>query len=162
MDQTDQRLLELCEQIELLAGQAYRKLAELHASDRELAALWTKTASEEDNHAAQFRVSAAMLAGMVDYVRVTSVDAVAAIDRLQAFLTLCAASPPSPIEALSEMIALEESLASFHLDNAAAFVRPEHRKLFQAMMNADRGHVEALRAALVRRTGGTADPSSRR
>jgi rubrerythrin len=162
MDQTDQKLLELCEQIELLAGQAYRKLAALHAADTALAALWTKTAYEEDNHAAQFRVSAAMLAGMVDHVRVTSGDALAAVAKLRTFLLRCTSNPPSPSEALSEMIALEESLASFHLDNAAAFVRPEHRKLFEAMMKADRGHVEALRAALAGRTGGAAAPRDTR
>ena len=159
MDQTDQKLLEMCEQIELLAGQVYRKLAALHASDTALAALWTKTAREEDNHAAQFHVSAAMLAGMVDHVRVTSAEAEPAIHQLKAFLTRCTASPPSAVEALTEMIALEDSLAAFHLDNAAAFVRPEHRNLFQAMMKADRSHVEALRAALARRTGGAAGPS---
>ena len=43
---------------------------------------------------------------------------------------------------------MEERLASFHLDHVVSFASPVHRKLFAAMMAADRHHVLALQQAL--------------
>jgi rubrerythrin len=152
MDGADQRVLAACERIEVLAAQAYRKLAALHAADTELAALWSKTAREEESHAAQFRFSQAVLDQVVGQVRVKLADAVTATNRLVDFLRRCDASPPSSLEALREMIDLEQWLEQFHLANAAAFTSPQHQKLFRAMMQADCEHVGALRAVLARRT----------
>ena len=152
MDQSEKNLLAICERIEDLARQAYRKLAQVHAADGELAALWSKTSVEEENHALQFRMSPMMMDSMVGQLSVTIADGISATRRLLAFLQRCDASPPGPIEALREMIDFEQSLARFHMENAAVFNRVEHRKLFHAMMNADRDHVGALQAALERRT----------
>jgi len=51
------RILDICRDIELLNEQLYRHFAVLFSDDRELKALWTKTANEEANHAQQFELA---------------------------------------------------------------------------------------------------------
>jgi hypothetical protein len=131
-------------------GGLYRDLAAAHAGDRRLAQLWMKTAREEDNHAHQFELAlryddqlGALLVGA---------DAVAALvelirERRRGF----AGSPPSPVDALRAAVDLEDRFAHFHMSTVADFRSPNLRKLFEAMMAADRAHSAALREALAAR-----------
>ena len=55
---------------------------------------------------------------------------------------------PSPTEALSFAIQLEESLFEYHMSTVVHFIDPELSKLFKAMMGNDRGHVNMLHNVL--------------
>jgi rubrerythrin len=153
LSRDDRSLLETCERIELLAGRIYRVLAGVHAFDARLAGLWGKTAAEEDGHARQFKMAPRMIESMVEGVNVARERAADAVRRLEQTLQRCQSLAPTPIGALREMIRLEDDLAQFHLSQAAAFTQEGYRRLFEAMLAADRDHVGALRSALRDRGG---------
>jgi rubrerythrin len=144
------RVLTLCAELERTTGGMYRDLAAAHAGDPQLARLWLKTAQEEDNHARQFEL-ARMYGDQLGAVGVTAVTARALVDVAQEMRRRLATEARAPVAALRTAIELEERLADFHLTAITAFRSERLRKLFGAMMAADRGHVEALRAALAAR-----------
>lgn len=140
-----QRTLELCEQIERCNAEIYRHFAKTFATMPEMAALWHKTAMEEENHAHQFTL--AMKLQHINVIKETNVDQLKA----DAFLTYVKsvydgvlAANPSKFYALVTALNLEEKLAEFHANAVAVFVDESFKKLFTAMMRADREHVDAI------------------
>ena len=117
-------ILEVCARIEDTAAKTYHLLAEAHRNIAPLAALWRKTAAEEENHARQFRMNPRLLDDMV-----RNFTGFGLYDRQ-----------------------VVEQFAEFHMSTAAVFKEERHKRLFQAMMAADHGHVEELMAALKRLT----------
>ena len=126
----------------------YEELATLHDDDPVLAALWKKTAREEMNHAAQFLL---LIETMSDTVSATRTDP-STLDRVRRSIENVVEEyhlrPPSAREALVAAIDFEESMSALHADKILIFATPQCKKLLQAMMAADRGHIAALRAAL--------------
>lgn len=148
------RVLVACRAIELATAGLYTELAALHAQNPTIARLWKKTAREEMNHAAQFTL---LFEVMASEVLAACVD-VSTLDRLRRAIENaieeCALSPPTIREALVAAIDFEEWMNRFHADTVLLFKEPQGKRLFQAMMAADSGHVGELRAALVRLTRG--------
>ena len=145
------RALKLCAEMEREMGALYRDLAAAHAEDPELAQLWFKTAREEDNHARQFEL-ALLYDEKLGTVLVTSETAKALVGVVPEMRWRLAEGQTSPVKALRTAIELEERFADFHMTTVTTFGTPGLRKLFEAMMAADRDHVAALRAELAGRT----------
>lgn len=143
------RLFDAFQRLELLHGKLYRMFAEAHAGTPWVAALWRKTANEEDGHAAQFRLAAANYSGLVVGVRVDLAEANRLGHELEARIRHVRSNPPNIVDALRLAIELEEGMGALHLDQLATFENPAHQRLFKAMMSADQGHVQALRDALL-------------
>lgn len=137
-------VLDVCARIEDTAAQACHALAKAHRNIPRLAALWVKTAYEEENHARQFRMNPRTLDEMIDEVRIDADRARHALEDVEILAGLAASEPPGPVAALRMAISAEEQFADFHMITAAAFKNEAYKRLFRAMMDADRGHVEEL------------------
>ena len=137
-------VFEVCAEIEEAAAEIYRCFQRAHADSPSLAAIWEKTAQEEDNHARQFRMTPRVLDSMVAEVVVDLDDARQALALARKLLSSARAAPPEPAAALRLAIQMEQRFADFHMSQAAVFKSPSHAKLFSAMMAADRGHAEQL------------------
>lgn len=146
-------VLDVCARIEDTAAQTYHDLATAHRNIPRLAALWDKTANEEENHARQFRLSTQLLDEMIDDIRIDGDRARRALEEMEILAGLVASDPPGPVDALRMAISAEEQFADFHMSTAAVFKDGSHKRLFEAMMAADRGHVEELSKELARLTG---------
>jgi len=142
-----QRALKLCAEMEREMGELYRDLATMHEGDEELSRLWAKTAREEDNHARQFEL-ALLYDEKLGTVLVTAEKAKALVGVAQEMRRRLAESPPDPVKALRTVVELEQRFADFHMTTVTTFGTPGLRKLFEAMMAADREHASALRSAL--------------
>jgi rubrerythrin len=142
------KVLETCTQVEEGAGRLYRLLAEAHKGSPELAALWEKTAREEDNHSQQIGMVIRKRDQMAAQVQVELARAEKAFDLIQDVIAHVQANAPAPRQALEDAIMLEKTLMAFHADYAVRFAEPMWEQLFKAMMAADRDHVGALESAL--------------
>jgi rubrerythrin len=140
-----QRTLELCEQIERCNAEIYRHFAKTFANMPEMAALWHKTAIEEENHAHQFTL--AMKLQHLNVIKETTVDQLKAdtfLAHVKSVYEGVLAANPSKFYALVTALNLEEKLAAFHANAVAIFVDESFKKLFTAMMKADREHIDAI------------------
>lgn len=140
-------ILDICRDIELAGEEIYSHFAELFRDDAKAAALWRKTAQEERNHADQFNLAIKLRIGMVESVNLDRDWAEKALKFARSVLERVKNSPPDLHSALLIAIDLEEKLSGFHMDCLAGFTNESFRKMFKAMMEADEGHVQALRDA---------------
>lgn len=139
------KVLEICRDVELANAALYHYFAEIFSSDNEVAALWNKTAREEENHAKQFVLGIKMRKEQI--VEALSIDGSKAKDLLNFVKSLSAqmrTSPPDKVEALRIAINLEERLVGFHMTTVSGFADNNLKKLFTAMMKTDDHHVEKL------------------
>jgi rubrerythrin len=141
-------VLTACQALELAMAGLYEELAALHDYDPAVARLWKKTAREEMNHAAQFSL---LIETMFDTVS-DALATPATLDHVRRSIENTVEEyrlhPPSVRDALVAAIDFEESMTALHADQILHFANPQCKRLVQAMMAADRGHVAALRAAL--------------
>lgn len=143
-------ILELGQRLELAMAELYLVLERVHRESTSIAALWRKTAREETQHAAQYRLAMGSANAMISGVSADWSAAQAMVQEITTLAQRYASDPPPISAALESAIRLEESLAHLHLDRACRFTKPAHQRLFRAMMAADQEHVESLRAALSR------------
>jgi rubrerythrin len=151
------RVLDACRRVEEGAARLYHRLAHVHRADGAIAALWTKTGREEENHARQVQMVIRPRAPIASGLRVEYAKVERALAMVQALIEGVDSAPPPVGRALEEAITLEKTLAQFHAEYAVEFAEPAYRQLFRSMMAADRDHVGALEAALealVARRGG--------
>lgn len=126
----------------------YEVLAEAHRGSPSASRLWHKTAGEEHQHAAQFRLGMSGGGAMITEVRIAWRDARDMIDAIERLARRYEEEPPSVPDALNTAISLEESLSNLHMNRACRFANTSHQQLFDAMMAADRKHLESLREGL--------------
>jgi len=143
-------ILHRCQQIESAMARLYHDLAALHGHDPEIARLWEKTAKEEENHQLQFQLALSLGKDAIIDARVPIVRAEQALRSIRAYHDELRRQRPQVEDALRRMIAMEDELVDLHVSSVAVFTEDRHRKLFAAMMAADKGHVAALQAALSR------------
>ena len=139
-------VLEICRDVELSCAKLYRYFAEIFSSHQEMAELWRKTVREEENHARQFVLAIKLCDEQI--IDTLSLDGSTAKNMLNVVKSMhdeARKNKPSILDSLRTAIKLEEDLALFHMTTAANFVAESHKKLFSAMMNADKNHVEELR-----------------
>lgn len=145
--------LDLCALFELKIGDLYTHFAKLFAEDAELSSLWRKTALEEENHAQQFRMAVRLQGSGIKYVNTDLSKAVANLRKLQAAVEKYIGMTLSPQDALRLAIKLEDQVAVLHMDTIVVFEDPELKRLFEAMMECDKGHVSMLQNYLDRISG---------
>jgi len=150
----EETVLDMCIQIEKKLEEFYDFLADIHKSNPKISSLWRKTAREEANHARQILLSRkASRDVMVAKVVVDGEKAHKALHQVEAKLVRFKLEHPDIPTALSVAIKFEAAFAAFHLENAVLFTQERHKKMFQAMMSADRDHVAVLEQALLEITG---------
>jgi rubrerythrin len=139
------KVLEICRDIEAASAELYSYFAEIYSDHQEMAALWRKTAKEEEDHAKQFVLALKMR--REPFVEALVVDGSKAENALKIVRSLndkARKSQPGMLEALRAAIKLEKGLADFHMTTAVHFVQESQKQLFLALMKADNEHVEAL------------------
>ena len=144
---SDQKILEKCREIELLCRDIYTHFAEIFVGDRDVVALWRKTAVEEQNHADQITLVLKLRKGLSCHVDVDPSQIDFKISQMQGYLETVKISPPTLKEAMALAIKLERKISSFHLDEIMVFEDESIKKLFSAMMASDQKHLESLEAA---------------
>lgn len=137
------RVIQTCRQIEFTLAAVYHALAELHRDVPDLAAVWTKTAFEEENHGRQFEL-ASRLPGAITEAALQPEAAEEMLTRVREFDARMREAAPAPVEALRAMISMEKSLAGYHMALVGTFANPGTKKMFEAMMAADKRHAGTL------------------
>jgi rubrerythrin len=139
------KVLELCRDVEAASAELYKYFAEIYSDHPELAALWRKTAKEEEDHAKQFVLALKMRREpFIDAIVIDGSKAENALKIVRSLNDMARKSPPGMLEALRAAIKLEKGLADFHMSTAVHFVQENQKQLFLALMRADNEHVEAL------------------
>jgi rubrerythrin len=149
----DIQVLEKCRRLEEVAAEMYHFLARAHTSDPQISELWEKTAREEENHASQFSLAIRMKKGLSVEIKVGKTNVEETLKMAESILEGMKKNPPRIGKALEDVIMLEEIFSEFHLDNTMCFPDESHKKLFQAMMSADKDHVGSLKKALANLKG---------
>jgi rubrerythrin len=137
-----------CRDMETAMADLYDLLAKIHAGVPYMAKLWSKTANEERNHAAQFTLALDIANGAVKAVRVDISTIERTVHAVHLLREEYLARPPTVEQALQAAITSEEALVDLHADKIPIFAEESHKRLFVAMMAADREHVGRLRRAL--------------
>lgn len=139
------KVLEICRDIELASAELYRYFSEIFSDHEAMAALWHKTAMEEDSHAMQFIMAIKMRKeAMIDTLAIDVSRAENTLKIVKSLNTVVRKNKPSMLDALQAAIKMEKGLVGFHMATVAHFVHESHKKLFSAMMKADNEHIEAL------------------
>lgn len=146
------RLLETCCEIESSTAKLYRLFAVLHEHEPVVAALWLKTAEEEDNHGRQFELGQRLSSGVISAAALDHEKADCVLRQLNDALAKVETSPPGIESALKFAVDLETRLSEFHMDTAVVFVDDSHRAMFKSMMSFDREHVQTLKDFLAEYT----------
>ena len=144
---SEQILLEKCREIELLCKELYDYFTELYSDNEEAVSLWSKTASEEENHAAQFTMALRLRNDLACNIQVDAARVESIILQFRGLIAKVKSAPPKLVDALGSSIKLEKYLAEFHLGCVVMFEDDSCRKMFNAMMSSDNEHVESLQAA---------------
>lgn len=140
-------LLEKCRDIELLCKELYDYFAELYADDEIAASLWSKTAKEEANHAAQFTLMVRLRRDMPCAVLIDASKVESVLSGLKSVTSTFRSAPPKLVDALLAAIKIEKHLADLHIDCVVMFEDDSCRKLFSAMMANDKDHIASLQRA---------------
>lgn len=146
----DQKILRLCQEIEMLCYEIYILFADQFADDPAVSALWQKTAAEELNHARQFDVALRLGKALTFTSTLSLAAAEQTKEKLLSNLRQCRLSRPSLKGALEGAIVMEKGLSRFHMDCAVSLEDVTMRKMFESMMLADNQHLEALQQAYAR------------
>ncbi len=140
-------ILKICKNIEEICAELYFLYAEQFRDEPFLHKLWTKTAREELNHANIIKL--AINCQEVEFIG--NAESLAKYHEgekvIQGVLTLAKASQTTPLKSLESAIEVEERLAAFHLDAVVDFRNNQDAGFFEALINSDRQHVEALISA---------------
>lgn len=150
---SEQILLEKCREIELLCKELYDYFAHLYSDNEDAVTLWTKTAAEEANHAAQFTMALRLRKDMPCLIVVDATKVESIILQFRGLIAKVKTDPPKFVDALNSSIKLEKYLADLHLDCVAMFEDDSYRKMFNAMMSSDNQHIESLQAEYDKLTG---------
>ena len=140
--------LEACAGLELKMAGLYHYFESLFADDPGFSTLWQKTAREEENHSQQFQLAVRLKGIGMEKVKTDVAQAMVSLHKLESYLENVKASRPTLVEALTLAIRLEEQLAVLHMSSIVAFEDPELKRMFEAMMDSDEGHVGMLKDAL--------------
>jgi rubrerythrin len=141
-------ILDQCALIETKCADMYRYLAQKYASIPELAALWIKTANEEDNHAMQFQILKKTKGrGIIDVAADCS-SVSEGLKKVESLFNQIMHSSFSPVEAVQLALKLESYLGRFHSASVTICNDEATQNLLKAMMANDLGHENMLKEML--------------
>jgi predicted class III extradiol MEMO1 family dioxygenase len=101
------KVLELCRDVEAASAELYKYFAEIYSDHPELAALWRKTAKEEEDHAKQFVLALKMRREpFIDAIVIDGSKAENALKIVRSLNDMARKSPPGMLEALRAAIKL--------------------------------------------------------
>ena len=142
------RFLETSALIETISAEIYHFLAEAHRDIPEAAALWKKTAIEEEMHVERFHVAARHCTELHASARIPQEEADRVLGRVREMVEELKRKPPGVIPALRLVITMEERLSAFHLENSLEFEDESIKALFGALLREDRAHIVDLNTQL--------------
>lgn len=138
--------LEVCIGIEGLCAELYHFYSDIYEDIPEASRLWKKTALEEENHQKQFELVLALLNEAEFEVPKESLKRAFSIqNRLQQLLVHVKVNKPELLKAVSVAVEMEEKLADMHVHTALNFREDSMQRLFKALSDADRDHVNDMR-----------------
>jgi len=141
-------LLDICANIETKCAELYRHFSELYVDIPEISALWNKTADEEDNHSEQFKLAVRLRGAGMEGVKADRSRVAILAEQFDSFIPKIKGKPPTPAQALTFAIQLEEKLFEYHMSTLVDFSNSSLEKLFTSMANNDKRHIEMLHEAL--------------
>ena len=147
LSMSDINILDVCCGIEEICSNMYRFLAGHFSDNQTIAALWEKTAQEEDNHAEQFRLASRLHGIGMKSVKFDLYGVKLILNKIMTIYEHIQGRPPQIKEALKIAVKLERELEKYHMDLMVAFEDHNLSRLFAAMKAYDRGHIELLQRA---------------
>jgi len=141
-------ILTKCSEVEETVAILYRYFSRLHLGDKEISALFFKTALEEDEHANQFKLAYRLHGAGMKSIRTDQQSVDAILNKLKSLYETVQKKSPSVKEALNIAINVESSLSEYHMNSIVVFEDPSLSKLFTSMRKNDELHVEMLQEAL--------------
>jgi len=140
-------ILGKCYSIEKTTEKIYSWL-EGHHKNTPLEKIWQKTASEEDNHALQFKLAINNIDNIMDNMLISSSTVEKSLNEVEMIFEEIVKEKPGMEEALKIAINMEEKYAALHMQHISIFKDASLKNLFKAMMAADQEHVKTLKKAL--------------
>jgi rubrerythrin len=142
---SDLNVLRICAEIEEECAGIYWFFSGLFGHDERVAALWHKTAREEENHSAQFKLAQRLQGSGMSSVNTDADKAAHILGRVKAINVSIRNSRPSLHDALKLAIDIEERLSEFHASELVEFSDEKICELFASMKQCDSEHTELLK-----------------
>jgi len=111
-------------------------------------ALWNKMASEEDNHAAQFKLAAHNLCHDKKDIDFNDKKLIALLDKLDSIHRTVETNQLSLTEVFEIALVIEMDLAEHHIESILIYENCGLSDLFIKMEKYDQGHLEVLQKAI--------------
>ncbi|MDR3581622.1 MAG: rubrerythrin [Oryzomonas sp.] len=142
---SDLNVLRICAEIEEECAGIYWYFSGLFGHDERIAALWHKTAREEENHSSQFKLAQRLQGSGMSAVNTDADKASHILGRIKSINVSVKNSPLSLHDALKLAIDIEERLSEFHASELVEFSDEKICELFASMKECDREHTEMLK-----------------
>jgi rubrerythrin len=136
--------LRICAEIEEECAHIYWYFSGLFKHDPHAHDLWHKTAREEEEHAAQFKLASRLQGAGMSSVTMDEDKAKSMLAEIRAIHDRVRNCPPSLADALMIAIKAEEILSDYHVSDLVGFSDKRLKELFTSMKNNDREHSEIL------------------
>jgi len=137
--------LELCMGMEGLCADLYRYYGSQFEANPEAAQLWKKAAMQKENQQWLYEMALRLLGEMEFRVSRDSLAMASRIQfRLLGFIADCGSETPDLVTAVAKAVELEEELACLHAQASMHFRDRSLGRLFSALNDAGRLHVDEL------------------
>ena len=136
--------LNACLLIEETCSGIYRYFASLFSDRKEIAAIWSELADEEDRHAEQFRQAIHSQCRDSRCADDENFLIQAILDQLKSFMAEMKQHPPNAEEAFIAAAILEQSIEKYHVAAGKLLVNPQFSELLSTMAENDRRHREIM------------------
>ena len=136
--------LDACSLIEEQCAHIYRHFERMFSDEPEIEALWHKIASDEDNHAAQFKLAALHLGDNKKDINAKDRRLITLLNKLDSIHRAVEAKQLSLSEAFEIALVIEMDLAERHIESILTYRDHGLSDLFLKMEKYDQGHLELL------------------
>lgn len=141
-----QHFLEVCMEVERVAGSIYQGFVDRFVDDSELRHLWQQMAQDEHAHAMQLKLAITTSRdGIVGNPRLTLERVSEILKQARTLQQRLVQASPSAVEALTLAMRMEEVFAQAHLLSVAEVDRVDLKVMFRNLARADEEHIGDLR-----------------